>query len=292
MRLASRAARVGLDRVVVPSRLGEVVVLASQRCGDVALLLLHGAAGSWATWLPLMEEAERLGRPLTNVVAIDLPGWGESGALRQHSSVEQMTDAVLDVVLALGYSEWTVAGHSLGGHLARNFAALPWLAGMLAAMRLLNMLGPVGLMFVRWLHLLGWLRSWTSPLFACPRRIDDEVIDALSREVRPQAFLRAAAAARNFDERVWVGIRCPVLVLRGERDVFVGSGDAAWFDARSDCRCRSFRARGAARACSRSDAVGEPGYAGERLAITTTSWTNSLPFGGAASRWRDSATLT
>ena len=235
MRLASRAARVGLDRVVVPSRLGEVVVLASQRCGDVALLLLHGAAGSWATWLPLMEEAERLGRPLTNVVAIDLPGWGESGALPQHSSVEQMTDAVLDVVLALGYSEWSVVGHSLGGHLAldlasrmpdatravtvvsatgpatmallrhpvRNFAALPWLAGMLAAMRLLNMLGPVGLMFVRWLHLLGWLRSWTSPLFACPRRIDDEVIDALSREVRPQAFLRAAAAARNFDERVW-----------------------------------------------------------------------------------------
>ena len=238
------------------------MVRASERSGNVALLLLHGAAGSWATWLPLIEEAQRVGRPLRNVVAIDLPGWGESGALPQQVSVDEMTDAIVDVVLALGYSEWSIIGHSLGGHLAldvaakrpeatravtlvsatgpdalellrhplRSFARLPWLAGMVAAMKVLSVCGTVGATFVPLLHRVGWLRTLASPLFAYPHRVDDRVIDALSREVRPHAFLRAAAAACAFDDRVWADIRCPVLVLRGERDVFVGSTDAAWFD--------------------------------------------------------------
>ena len=261
-RQASRAAAAGLHQVGLPSRLGSVAVHASERGGETALLLLHGAAGSWSTWLPLIEEAERVGRPLTNVVAIDLPGWGESGGVPDQVSVEAMTGAIVDVVTALGYSEWTAIGHSLGGHLAldlaarvpestravilvsatgpdavevlrhpfRSFATLPWLAGMLAAMRVLSVFGPLGLGFVRWLHQVELLRLLSAPLFAFPRRVDEAVIDGLSREVRPQAFLRAAVAACDFDERVWCEIRCPVLVLRGERDVFVGPGDAVWFD--------------------------------------------------------------
>lgn len=246
----------------MPSTLGDVVARVGEHQGDVATLLLHGAAGSWATWLPLIEQAQRIGNPLANIVALDLPGWGESGELPKGASVSAMSDVIAEAATALGYSEWSVMGHSLGGHLAldlavsnplqtravtlisatgpgaakllrhplRRFSTLPWLAGMLVAMRVLSVLGSTAFPLVHQLHRLGLLRPLSAPLFAFPRSVDDDVITGLSLEIRPRAFLRAAKAAADYDEETWSEIRCRVLAIHGERDVFVGSRDGAWFD--------------------------------------------------------------
>lgn len=250
-----------MQLVVVPTVLGDVVAHASERRGSTATLLLHGAAGSWATWQPLIEAARSGGQPLIDTVALDLPGWGGSGPLPKDADIASMTEAVSQVANTLGYASWNAVGHSLGGHLAldlavrmpqqtnsvtlisatgpgavamlrhplRRFTTLPWLAGMVVAMRMLTLFGRAATPLLRILHRSGLLRILAAPLFAGP--VSREMSDALSREVRPKAFLLAARAAAAWDERSWSEVRCPVAVISGSRDVFVARGDAAWYTA-------------------------------------------------------------
>ncbi|WP_343922875.1 alpha/beta hydrolase [Rhodoglobus aureus] len=254
----------GYSRVVVPTALGDVVVHASPRTAEqseTATLLIHGAAGSWTTWLPLIRAAHNTGEPLHNVVALDLPGWGDSGSLPQGTTVDDMVDVVAHVARKLGFVKWHASGHSLGGHLAltlaasypertlsvtaisatgpgalavlrhpiRSFRILPLLAGMLGAMRLLAAIGPAGEALIRVLHQLRLLGPLSSPLFAQLNKLDVSVIDSLASEIRPHAFVRAAEAAARYDEGQWSNIRCPVTLIRGERDAFVSPHDDAWF---------------------------------------------------------------
>ena len=262
----SDPATLGFSRVVVPSALGNVVAHVAPTAvspAETATLLLHGAAGSWTTWLPLIRAAHASGDPLHNVVALDLPGWGESGTLPREASVEDMADVASTVARALGFTSWRIIGHSLGGHLAltlaarepertvsvtaisatgpgalavvrhpiRHFTTLPWLAGMLGAMRFLTALGPAGGALIRTLHRLAMLGRLSTPLFSQPKSLDASVFDSLASEIRPQAFVRAAEAASRYDERAWSSIRCPVTIVRGRRDVFVSPNDDAWFAA-------------------------------------------------------------
>lgn len=254
----------GYSRVTVPTSLGDVVVHVNPNDAwrsETATLLLHGAAGSWTTWLPLIRNAHDAGEPLHNVVALDLPGWGESGSLASSASVEDMVDVVAHAARTLGFSHWHILGHSLGGHLAltlatrypertlsvttisatgpgalavlrhpiRNFTTLPLLAGMLGAMRFLAMLGPAGTALIHTLHRIRLLGPLSSPLFASRSLLDETVIDSLAAETRAMAFVRAAEAAARYDERAWSSIRCPVALIRGDRDVFVDPNDDIWF---------------------------------------------------------------
>lgn len=252
----------GLTRTVLRTRVGDVVVRSGRRRGDTATILLHGAAGSWTTWTPLLAASDRTQTPLTDIVAPDLPGWGESGTLAGVSCVEDLTDAVADVAASLGYPSWRVVGHSLGGVLALDLAArrpaettavalvsssgigvldavphpvrggmaLPGFAGMLFAMRALALLGRNGhrgRAVVRALARCGALPVLTAPLFA--GRVDPSVVAAFGGDVRPAAFAAAARIAASYDESVWRGIRCPVRSVRGTRDVFAAERDTAAF---------------------------------------------------------------
>lgn len=250
----------GLRRLMVPTSVGEVVVRAGREAGGPATILLHGAAGSWTTWTPLITAADLSGEPLTDVVAVDLPGWGEgSSAASRVNSVEDLSDAIVEVARALGYDSWQIVGHSLGGFVALDIAArhadatlgvtlvsasgeavldairrpvrgglaLPGFAGMLFAMRALAGLGRAGTALVRLFARLGWMPRLTAPLFAGP--VHPSVVAAFADEVRPAAFAHAAALAADYEERTWTGIRCPVRSVRGARDVFAGETDAAAF---------------------------------------------------------------
>ncbi|MFJ6653897.1 alpha/beta fold hydrolase [Microbacterium sp. NPDC091313] len=254
-RLTSDAAAAGLARVVVRGPAGRTVVRVGRRSGEVATVLLHGAAGTWTTWTPLLATAARRGAPLEDAVVPDLPGWGESTGASEHLDV--LADRVAEAVRALGYERWRIIGHSLGGALALEIAArhpdetlsvglvspsgaavqavaqhpvrsaprLPWFAGMILAMRLLRALGAFASPLLRALRRSGLLRRLARPLFAEPERVHRSVTDALADEIRPTAFLAAVAAARGLDPAVWRSIRCPVHAVRGAHDVFVGRGD-------------------------------------------------------------------
>ena len=87
----------------------------------------------------------------------------------------------------------------------RGGRAVPWFAGMLLTMRTLAALRGAGLGLVRLLGRLGWLRR--TVLSAVRRRVHPSVTSAFADELRPDAFVRAARLAADYEERTWTGIR-------------------------------------------------------------------------------------
>jgi pimeloyl-ACP methyl ester carboxylesterase len=82
------------------------------------LVLVHGIAGSSATWddvLPRLAERH-------TVIAPDLLGHGQSAKPRGDYSLGAYASGLRDVLAALGVERATFVGHSLGGGVAMQFA--------------------------------------------------------------------------------------------------------------------------------------------------------------------------
>lgn len=236
------------------TRCGPVAVRWTGRRSTTATVLLHGAAGSWTTWRAAIAAAES-GGDVSDLVVPDLPGWGDSPADVAGLDAAALAAAVATAVRALGLERWRLIGHSLGGFVALELAAqepevtesvvlvsattfgglgdrmgLPRLLrryaplmALVAVMRVLARFGPAASRLAIGLdraHLLGLL---TAPLFG--RRVPDAVAE-LARDLRPSAFVRAVACARRYPaaER-WRRVRCPVLAVHGDHDLFSPASD-------------------------------------------------------------------
>jgi pimeloyl-ACP methyl ester carboxylesterase len=257
-----QAQRAGLLSAILETPLGPVRVHHSPtRSGDVATVLLHGAAGSWTTWTPLLRAASDADAPLRDVVAIDLPGWaGSPGpSIRSRLTLDSLAAVVWQIVLdRLGYERLDITGHSLGGfialHLAATrpecvvavrlvsattsavlcgarhpigtFRAVPGFAMLLGVFRMLRMLGSAESGTVRLVRRAGLLPLAVAPLFRHTRRVPRSVIDALADEVRPDSFVRAVQQVDGYPvESMWSAIRCAVWAIRGDSDIFVPRSD-------------------------------------------------------------------
>jgi pimeloyl-ACP methyl ester carboxylesterase len=91
----------------------------SYRCAGRGplLVLLHGIAGSSATWedvIPRLAEHHA-------VIAPDLLGHGESSKPRGDYSLGAYANAIRDLFGALGHERGTIIGHSLGGGVGMQF---------------------------------------------------------------------------------------------------------------------------------------------------------------------------
>ena len=82
------------------------------------LVLIHGIAGSSATWADVLP---RLAEHYT-VVAPDLLGHGDSAKPRTDYSLGAYASAIRDLLGVLGHERGTIVGHSLGGGVAMQFA--------------------------------------------------------------------------------------------------------------------------------------------------------------------------
>ena len=95
------------------------MTLAATRTGTgPTLLLLHGigsARQDWATLVPHLTQD-------FDVLAVDLPGHGESAPVRGRPTVGALTDAVEADLDARGLDTVHVFGNSLGGRLALELA--------------------------------------------------------------------------------------------------------------------------------------------------------------------------
>src|SRR3954464_6621041 len=110
--LAAEAADVRFVRIH-----GHQVAYRSAGSGPL-ILLVHGIAGSSSTWtrvLPALAEHH-------TVIALDMLGHGASAKPRGDYSLGAYASGVRDLMLALGHERATVAGHSLGGGIAMQFA--------------------------------------------------------------------------------------------------------------------------------------------------------------------------
>ncbi|TFB97454.1 alpha/beta hydrolase [Cryobacterium adonitolivorans] len=263
--LSKDSGRLGLGTSVIDTALGPITVRHGRRtttgATGTATILLHGAAGSWTTWTPLISAADRsAAAPLADLIIPDLPGWGDTPLPLDESTetIESLAAAVAEIARALGYRRWRVIGHSLGGfvalelaastprqttyvglvsattfsvidsvrHPVARFAVLPGFTALLGVMRVLSVFGAAGRGLAAGLHRLGLLRALVAPLFSSVRRVDVSVVAALAAEARPRSFALAANRAGHYDaDASWARIECPVRSVHGDRDVFVTVDD-------------------------------------------------------------------
>lgn len=255
--------RFDLVQTSVSSALGTCVAHhRARRSGTRATIFLHGAAGSWTTWTPLLQAAEIDGAMITEPVLLDLPGWGAATLTDddREVTVDAIGSIVRELAETLGYTEWDLVGHSLGGFVAmhiaatrpqsvlsvamvsgttfsiirsvehpiRNFAEVPGFTMLWRVMRVLAPLGGFGAAAVRWLGHIGLLRALYGPLFRHGMRVPMSLLVETGRDLRPRSFSAAAEVARGYDAvGLWGGIQCQVTAMTGDQDVFVSDRDLA-----------------------------------------------------------------
>jgi pimeloyl-ACP methyl ester carboxylesterase len=251
----------GLTTTTVSNDLGSCVARhTAVRTSTRATIFLHGAAGSWTTWTPVLASAAASGIRIGDVVLLDLPGWGDATLTDDpaHRTIESICTLVKQLAEELGYTEWDLVGHSLGGFIAlhmaaiwpeavlsvgtvsgttwavmhsvehpvRNFGELPGFTMLWKVMQFLALLGPVGTGLVRGMSAIGLLRPVTFPLFRHWTRVPASQGRALGAEIRPAAFDAATAVTVGYDaDALWSTISCPVRATKGDRDIFVAPAD-------------------------------------------------------------------
>jgi len=240
-RVTEREARVGGVRTrLLELRPGEPRELPT-------LLLLHGFSDSADTWRPLLE---RLRRSRRTAVAVDLPGFGRADRLDRHSPILPQLDrfaaAAIEREAAVSPTgEVIVVGNSLGGCVAMRAAEraeLP-IAGIVP-------IAPAGLDMAGWFAAIEG--AWAiQTILRSPLPLPDAAVRGLVGEAyrrlaahRPRAlpasqvaaFTSHVATKRDVVRILGTGrrlrselrdpfalgrIRCPVLVVWGERDRMV-----------------------------------------------------------------------
>jgi pimeloyl-ACP methyl ester carboxylesterase len=99
------------------------VALNHHRTGSgETVVLLHGVGSQWQVWRPVIARL----KALRDVVALDLPGFGESPSLPEGTepTPQAMAAAVVATFDELGIERPLAAGNSLGGWVALEVARL------------------------------------------------------------------------------------------------------------------------------------------------------------------------
>lgn len=202
-----------------------------------AVLLVHGSSSSLFTWEGWARDLERDHR----VISLDLPGHGLTGPdARGRTTAPEMAEVVLAVADALGVERFSIAGSSMGGHVAIavalaqprrvdklilvDAAGLPREEPRPFAFRLFATPG-VGRV-VRWVTPRFIVARSLREVYGDPSKVTDELIDrtdalvrrAGNREATRQRFARpddGMLTARLGE------LQLPVLILWGSRDTWI-----------------------------------------------------------------------
>ena len=94
------------------------------------LLLVHGLGGSWRSWTPILDAlaAER------EVIAVDLPGHGQTPPPSGEASFDALTDAVAAFLETRGLQGIDVVGSSMGARLVLELARRGGLVGAVVSL--------------------------------------------------------------------------------------------------------------------------------------------------------------
>ncbi|MDT5124386.1 MAG: hypothetical protein QOH54_30 [Mycobacterium sp.] len=84
-----------------------------------ALVFLHYWGGSRRTWTPVLTRLDSAHA----FVAYDQRGWGNSVDVPGPYDMEQLADDAQKVIATLGYTDYVLIGHSMGGKVAQVLAA-------------------------------------------------------------------------------------------------------------------------------------------------------------------------
>jgi pimeloyl-ACP methyl ester carboxylesterase len=82
------------------------------------LLLVHGLGAGWRSWTPIIDHlAQR-----REVIAVDLPGFGQTPPLTGEVSIATLTDSVAEFIREQGLDGVATVGQSMGGRMVLELA--------------------------------------------------------------------------------------------------------------------------------------------------------------------------
>jgi pimeloyl-ACP methyl ester carboxylesterase len=196
------------------------------------LVLIHGIGSQWQMWQPVLDRVSRE----REVVAVDLPGFGESAELRTPPTIEALADSVAGFLDEIGLDRPHVAGNSLGGAVALAMAR----AGTARSATVLSPAGFANMREGRYARAVLISSRWSAQrldahaeavsggpvrrtlafghLVARPWRIPaDEAAGAMRNLARCPGF---EATLKAIAEHTFGGhtLDCPVTVAWGEKD--------------------------------------------------------------------------
>jgi 3-oxoadipate enol-lactonase len=184
--------------------------------GARTVCLIHGSGGSGGVWVRQLEGLADLAR----VIALDLPGHGQSGG-DGLGSIGDAAEVVHGLLSALGVRRAVVGGHSMGGAVAQAYAlAHPDLAGLvLVATGVRLRVLPKIFELLESDHAAG-VRFITRLAFA--KSAPPELVETIERQTlaTPAPVLIGDFRACNvFDAMERIGsVTAPTLVMSGAED--------------------------------------------------------------------------
>lgn len=195
------------------------------------LVLLHAIATSSAMWEPQIAALSRRFR----VIAVDLPGHGQSPALAEEPSMADYADAVTDALAPICAGRAIFVGLSFGSMIAQQIGARypDRVAGLVLSNGVAYAPPPVG---AAWQQRIAdaeqngmesqvgpTLSRWFTPAFLANE--DEATADAVARigqliaDTPVEGYCQAARAIAALDNRALLPtITVPTLVLAGEGD--------------------------------------------------------------------------
>lgn len=200
------------------------------QAAGVPIVLLHGLGSSSADWsfqIPTFAKRHR-------VLAVDLPGHGRAGPAPRHLGIDEIADTLDAALTTLGEGEAHVVGLSLGGCVGLELAAAH--PGRVRSLTLVNAfarLAPAGLPgLTRAAHRVALACAAPMPTLAAhvartlfPKTEQRELYETAVRSLsatRRRTYLASMAALARFDARTRLrAVRCPTLVVVGDRDATV-----------------------------------------------------------------------
>ncbi|HSD51489.1 MAG TPA: alpha/beta hydrolase, partial [Candidatus Methylomirabilis sp.] len=191
------------------------------------VLLIRGSGVSVRSWT---NQLHGLGHAL-RVLAIDLPGHGESDAISE-VRLETYANTVRGVLDALGTGPVFAAGNSLGGAVALLLAARhpDAVTGLVLVSTCARLPESNGFLESLYPYLPASIRkhlffSMTKKIQFAPTAPRQAILLGMEeiRSCRPETILKDLAVARAMDlQDVAPGIRVPTLILCGGRDKLTG----------------------------------------------------------------------
>lgn len=82
------------------------------------LLLVHGLGAGWQSWSPILDGLVEH----REVIAVDLPGFGQTPPLTGEVSIATLTDSVVDFIREQGLDGVSTVGQSMGGRMVLELA--------------------------------------------------------------------------------------------------------------------------------------------------------------------------
>jgi 2-hydroxy-6-oxonona-2,4-dienedioate hydrolase len=202
--------------------------IAYREAGDgPALVLLHGSSGSWRHWARNIEALSNSRR----VVALDLPGYGDSIDIEAGVTIERYVALVVAAIQEICIKEGPIGlvGFSFGGQIAA--AAAIELGTRVERLALLTPSGfeePKGRVIelprrkdfarsengTREFH----RRMLQTVMLSAPDFIDDLAIDIQSENISKSRFDGRHISWSGRMPNLLTQIPCPILLIYGDRD--------------------------------------------------------------------------